>query len=71
MATELRHPLDDALIRVRDMLRSGMPFEHIEARILDAGLDEELESVLWLYAWCGGAVRDLRAIVMADETPTT
>jgi hypothetical protein len=73
MATELSHNrcLDDALAIVRAMLRRGAPFEHIEAFIVNAGLDREQESVLWLYAWCGGQAHELREIVTASEPATT
>lgn len=44
----------ESMRRVRRMLEHGVPFERIEAHIADAGLCEEEEAVLWLFAWVGG-----------------
>lgn len=33
------------------MVRRGVPFERIEARIEELPLPADVKSVLWLYAW--------------------
>lgn len=39
------------LATVDVMLAEGIPFEIIEDRINAAGLDQEYQAALWLYAW--------------------
>lgn len=70
MAKNGHTTLDQGFRLVRGLLAREVPFEHIEAAICDAGLSDEAESVLWLYAWCGGQARELREIVTAGEPPT-
>ncbi|MFL5861176.1 MAG: hypothetical protein ACJ780_10385 [Solirubrobacteraceae bacterium] len=71
MATELRQSeLDRAFATVRKLVGAGVPFEHVEAYIAYAGLDEEMESMLWLYAWCEGDAKGLRDIVTAGDATT-
>jgi hypothetical protein len=63
--------LDSALRTVRAMLRADgderppIPFEYIEAYIVNTPLADEERALLWLYAWCEGQVADLREIAMA------
>jgi hypothetical protein len=68
MAETPRPTFDDAWQVVKQMVRRGAPFEHIEAFIDNSRLLHEERAILWLYAWCDGQARELRELVNAGAT---
>jgi len=45
------------------MLMEGIPFETIEDRINSAGLAQEFQAALWLYAWTFQSRRVQRRLI--------